>query len=144
MGKRANEKYSKRDLFEIINKLGFSVEKNQGKISGKGSHTVFYHEVYRDLKIVVTKDPALSENEMSNIGAVIIITMRILGIDPKTWFKNKEGIEGKLGKIAKQSDETLFKGKIAEWLNLRTKEDIDAYIKRKQEEIKKSNYTIKT
>ena len=145
MGKGNNARYSRRELIEIVSKLGFSVDKNNGKVTGKGDHVVYSHEIYKDLKVNIPVRKDLGENEMSNICGNIIIIMKILGKDISI-FKSKEGVEGKLTKTAKNAEKDiciLFTTVVKNCLGVRDENDILAYIKttskKIQEQIKKGN-----
>ena len=132
MGRGDNFKYSRRELEKIARDIGFSPDKNNGKQQGKGDHVVWSHEVYPDLKLVIPVRTNLCENEMSDICANIIITMRILGKDTSI-FTHKEGVEGKLMKAAKNAEKnicSLFSPIAKRSLGLHDEQDIVKYIEK--------------
>ena len=67
MARGNNYKYSRKELLDIVIKLGFSVDKNNGKTKGKGDHIVYSHHTFKDLKVNIPKRKDLAENEMSDI-----------------------------------------------------------------------------
>jgi len=140
MGKGNNYKYSRRELIDIVTRLGFSPDKNNGKMMGKGDHIVYSHSLYQDLKVNIPYHKDLGENEMSDICSNIIIIMKILDIDTSI-FKHKEGVEGKLMKTAKNAEKNiciLFTIVVKNCLGLRDEQDILDYIERTKREIKNS------
>lgn len=141
MGRGDNRKYPKEDVDEIVKKIGFTPERVNGKKKGKGDHTVMAHSDCPDLKInIPTRD--LAENELSSICSTVVIAMHILGLNTSC-FKNKEGVEGKFMKSAKQlkkDPEALFKPPVRKMLGLNDGEDVVRYIndtkRRVQEKMK--------
>lgn len=138
MGRGNNSKYSRRELIDILIELGFSVDTNNGKVMGKGDHTIYSHRLYKDLKVNVPIRKDLGENEMSNICGNLIIIMRILGLDTSR-FKHKEGVEGKLMKTVKNAEKDiciLFTTIVKNCLGLLDEQDILDYIERTSNEVK--------
>ena len=140
MGRGNNQKYSRRELEQIIKDLGFRPDSNNGKVMGKGDHNVWVHEIYQDLKLVIPMaHRELCENEMSDICANIIIAMKVLGMDISK-FTHKEGIEGKLMKTAKNAEKNiciLFSPISKRSLGLNDEKDILNYIEETKKKIQK-------
>ena len=137
MGRGNNYKYSRRELVDIVIKLGFSVDKNNGKTMGKGDHVVYSHKIYKELKVNIPVRKDLAENEMSDICSNIIIIMKILGLDTSI-FVHKEGVEGKLMKMAKNAEKDiciLFTTVVKNCLGVREEHEIKEYIEQKKAEI---------
>ena len=145
MAKGNNSKYSRRELIDIIIRLGFSVDYNNGKPMGKGDHVIFSHNVYKDLKVNVPARKDLGENEMSDICSNIIIIMKILDLDTSI-FTHKEGVEGKLMKTAKNAEKNiciLFTTIVKNCLGLRDDQEILAYIETHKKKIKENQSKLK-
>ena len=145
MGKGNNNKYSRKELLNIITRLGFSPDKNNGKVMGKGDHVVYVHKVHQDLKLTIPVRKDLCENEMSDICSNIIITMRILGLDTSI-FKTKEGVEGKLMKAHKNAEKNiciLFSPVTKKCLGLTDEQDITNYIESAIKKIHEANHSKK-
>ena len=137
MGRGNNYKYSRRELIDIVTKLGFSVDTNNGKTMGKGDHVVYSHALYKELKVNIPVRKDLGENEMSDICSNIVIIMKILGVETSI-FTHKEGVEGKLMKTAKNAEKDiciLFTTVVKNCLGVRDEKEIKAYIVQKQQEI---------
>lgn len=145
MAKGNNSKYSRRELIDIIIRLGFSVDYNNGKPMGKGDHVIFSHNVYKDLKVNVPARKDLGENEMSDICSNIIIIMKILDLDTSI-FTHKEGVEGKLMKTAKNAEKNiciLFTTIVKNCLGLRDDQEILAHIETHKKKIKENQSKLK-
>ena len=104
MAGRDNKRYDRKDVERILNELGFFRASDASGSVKVGDHVNYQHEIYKDLNIQISRGTThrfLSENEMSNICSVVMITMHILDMDTSI-FKNKEGIEGKFRNAAKR------------------------------------------
>ena len=138
MGRANNSKYDRRELVDILINLGFSVDINNGKVMGKGDHTVYSHKLYDELKVCVPIRKSLSENEMSGICSNLVIILKILGEDVSDMFTHKEGVEGKLMKTIKNAEKnicSIFSLTARNCLGLRDDDEILDYIERKRNEI---------
>lgn len=134
MGRGDNAKYDRKEVLRILDKIGFipDVDVKGGGYKGKGDHVVYVHKEYNDIKLTVPMSAShrmLTENEMSSICDVVIIAMKVLGMDTSI-FKRKEGIEGKFMKAAQKSEEALFNRYIRTCLGLNDDEAVREYISR--------------
>lgn len=139
MARGNNKKYSRRELIDIVVSLGFSIDTNNGKPMGKGDHVIYSHNTYKDLKVNIPVRKDLGENEMSDICSNIIIIMKILDMDT-SMFTHKEGVEGKLMKMAKNADKNiciLFTTVVKNCLGVRDEQEILNYIQTQKTKISK-------
>lgn len=112
---------------------------------GKGDHVIYSHHTFKDLKVNVPVRKDLGENEMSDICSNIIIVMKILDIDTSI-FKHKEGVEGKLMKMARNADKNvcvLFTTVVKNCLGVRDENEILEYIEKHKAKIKELESKLK-
>ena len=114
MGRENNEKYVLKDVLRILKDLGFEEQIVKGtgkKVLGKGDHTVYRHNIYHDIKIVIPFHRMLDENDLQTICGEVMIALKILGKSDEELLKlfpYKEGVVGKFRNAIKRPIPTLF------------------------------------